>query len=213
MRKIAISAILLAAAVLGAAPRLADKRVLVDQSKLLEAELALAKTNKSYFYFDLPANRVELRIQGVVLRSWDVAKYGQWGRPLPSGSFMLKKKEALRTPKRTNITPGLDQVRSGKEKSNEPEVLELKDMPGRFSLEFDDGITIRFIASPRTVSARLTNVLSSLGRWLYLPLKTIMAAARRSDFTDIQLVLGNESDAQGIYWTAQEGMNVLVLRK
>jgi hypothetical protein len=213
MRKIPISAIVLAAAVLGAAPRLADKRVLIDQSKLLEAELALAKTKKSYFYFDLPASRVELRIQGVVLRAWDVAKYKQWGRPLPSGSFKLKKKEALRTPKRTNITPGLDKVKSDKKKGSEPEVLELKDMPGRFSLEFENGITIRFNSSPQTVSARLTNMLSSLGRLLYLPLKTIMAAAMRSDFTNIQLVLGNESDAQGIYWTAQEGMKVLVLSK
>lgn len=210
MRKRVILGTILATATLWAAAPTEGRRVLIDQGRLLEAELALVKTNKSYFFVDLAASRIELRIQGIVLKTWNVAEYTQWGRPLPSGSFKLVKKEALRTPRRTNITPGPDQEKQDKPKSSDPEVLELKDMPGRFSFEFENGIIIRFKSSARKIIPRLGYFLGSIGRAIYLPLKTIWAAVRRADFTDIQITAQSESDAQGIYWTAQEGMSVLV---
>lgn len=213
MRKRMILGTILAAAALWAAPQTEDRRVLIDQGRLLEAELALAKTNKSYFFVDLAASRIELRIQGVVLKMWNVAKYAQWGRSLPSGSFKLLKKEALRTPRRTNITPGPDKEKQVKPKSSDPEVLELKDMPDRFSFEFEHGITIRFKSPARKIVPRLEYFWGVIGQAIYLPLKTIWAAVRRADFTDIQIIAQNESDAQRIYWTAQEGMSVLVFNK
>jgi hypothetical protein len=213
MGKRMILGTILAAAALWAAPQTEDRRVLIDHGRLLEAELALVKTNKSYFFVDLEAKRVELRIQGVLLKTWNVAKYAQWGRPLPSGSFKLVKKEALRTPRRTNITPDPDKEKRNKAKSSEPEVLELKDMPDRFSFEFENGITIRFKSRTRKIFPRLGIFFGSIGRAIYLPLKTIWAAVRRADFTDIQITAQSKGDAQGIYWTAQEGMSVLVFHK
>jgi len=213
MGKRVILGTILAAATLWAAPQTEDRRVLIDQGRLLEAETAIVKTNQSYFFVDLSARRIELRIQGVVLKTWNVAEYTQWGRPLPSGSFKLVKKEALRTPRRTNITPVADKEKQDKPKSSDPEVLELKDMPGRFSFEFENGITIRFKSPAKKIFPRLGYFLGSIGRAIYLPLKTIWAAVRHADFTDIQITAQRESDAQGIYWTAQEGMSVLVFRK
>ena len=208
-----LTGLLLAAAAFGSALQITDRRVLLDQAKLLDAEVALAKSNKSYLYFDLSSNRVELRIQGVMLKTWDVADYSQWGRPLPSGSFKLEKKEALRTPKRKNITPVADKNKDEKNGGVDLEVLELKDMPGHFNFEFEKGITMRFKAVPHKLSMRLGNFFNSLGRLLTLPMKTILASLRKSNFTDIQLVLRNEIDAQGLYWAAEDGMSVLVLRK
>jgi hypothetical protein len=213
MRKSVSAVLIMAAAVLGAAPQAPDRRVLTEQAKLLDQELALAKTNKSYLYVDLSARRVELRIQGLVLKTWAVAGFSQWGRPLPGGSFKLRKKEALRTPERKNITPGAEKERSEKPKSGELEVLEVKDMPGHFNLGCEGGITLRFRASSGKLPIKMKNFIGSLARSIYLPVRTLLAAVRKADFTDVQIVLTSETDVQSLYWTAEEGMNVLVVHK
>jgi hypothetical protein len=213
MRKYLLTGLILAAAVLGATPQAADRRVLTDQAKLLDQELALAKTNKSYIYVDLSVGRVELRIQGLVLKTWAVSGYSQWGRPLPSGSFKLQKKEALRTPERKNITPGVEKEKGEKSNGGDLEVLEVKDMPGHFNLGCEGGITLRFRASSGKLSKRMAHFAASLGRSIYLPLRTLLASIRKSDFTDAQIVLTSETDVQSLYWTAEEGMSVLVMRK
>jgi hypothetical protein len=213
MIKRALVFIMVAVAALGAVPNGQDRRVLDDRGRLLDAELALARTQKAYFFVDLAAERIELRIRGIVLKKWDIVSYGQWGRPLPSGSFKLLQKESLRTPARANITP--DPVR---EKDNAPQgtdlkIMELGDMPGRFRFEFENGISIGFKAPARKIPARLGGLFQSIGRSLYLPLKTIWSIVRGIDFTDVQIGLKSQENAQSIYWTAQEGMSVLVLRK
>lgn len=206
-----LTGILVTAAALAASAQPAERAALINQEKLLAAEINLAKTNKSYFYVDLKERRVELRIKGIVLKTWDVAGYSQWGRPLASGSFKIEKKEALRTPKRTNITPVADKGKNEKPKSGDLEVLEMKDMPAHFSFECEKGIMIHFKSRPKTVSDRVANFFGSLGRSIYLPIKTLLAAAKKTNFTDIQFVMRNKSDAQGIYWTAEEGMSLIIL--
>jgi hypothetical protein len=213
MKKTMGAVLILAAAAIGAAPQAADRRMLTDQSRLLDRELALAKANKSYLYVDLPAGRIELRIQGLVLKTWPVAEYSQWGRALPSGSFKLEKKDALRTPKRKNITPGAEKEKGEELKSNELEVLEVKDMPGHFNLNCEGGITLRFKSSTGRLFRKLGRGVGSLGRSIYLPLKTLLAAVKKTDFTDVQFNLASETDAQSLYWAAEEGMSVLVMRK
>jgi hypothetical protein len=48
MRKIMFAGLVLAAAAaLGAAPQAADRRILIDKIRLLDRELAVAKSNKS----------------------------------------------------------------------------------------------------------------------------------------------------------------------
>jgi hypothetical protein len=204
---------LLAAGILGAAPQAPDTRTLTDRGKLLDAEVLLAKTNKSYLYIDREAGRIELRIQGVVLKSWNMVSFKSWGRPLPSGAFKLTRKEALRTPKRKNITPNAESGKETKTEGKELEVLEVKDMPESFRFDCSAGITLHFRARPEGLFKRVGSFFGRLGRSLGLPLRTISAAARGADFTDIQIVLPSELDVKSLYWTAEDGSSVLVLSK
>ena len=213
MRTIKLAGLILAAAALGSAPQVADRRVLIEQGRLLDRELAVAKSNKSYLFIDLPAGRIELRNQGLVLRTWNITGFSQWGRLFPSGSFKLNKKEALRTPKRKNITPGAEKEKREKPKSDDLEVLEIKDMPGHFILDCEGGITLRFKYASGKLLKKLANLTDALGRLVYLPLKTLAASVRNFDFTDVQIILPSEKDVQSLYWTAEEGMSVFVLRK
>ena len=213
MRRLTFAGLILAAAALGAAPQIADRRVLLDQGRLLDRELAVAKSNKSYLSIDLPAGRIVLRNQGLTLKTWNIVRCSEWGRAFPSGSFKLKKKEALRTPKRKNITPGAEKEKREKPKGDDLEVLELKDMPGHFILDCEGGITIRFKYASGNLLKKLTDFVGALGRLAFLPLKTLTASVRSFDFTDVQIILPNENDVQSLYWTAEEGMSVLVLRK
>jgi hypothetical protein len=204
---------LLAAGTLGATPQAPNTRTLTDRGKLLDAEVLLAKTNKSYLYIDREAGRIELRIQGLVLKSWNMVSFKSWGRPLPSGVFKLIRKEALRTPKRKNITPNTESGKETKTADQGLEVLEVKDMPASFRFDCSAGITLHFRARPVGLLKRVGTLFGKLGRSLWLPLRTISAAARGADFTDIQIVLPGELDAKSLYWTVEDGSSVLVLNK
>ena len=203
--------IILAAGAMSAAPQATENRGLIDRGKLLDAEVLLAKANKSYLYIDRAAARIELRNQGLVLKSWTVASFKTWGRSLPSGAFKLARKEDLRTPKRKNITPVAETGKEKKPESKDLEVLEVKDMPTSFRFDCSGGITLRFRARPKGLIKKVGTLLGSLGRSIVLPLRTIAAVARKIDFTDVQIVMPEELDAKSLYWTAEEGLSVLVL--
>lgn len=76
------------------------------EARLLEEELGLAKSQSYYFLLDIGARRMELRMSGLPLRSWELARVRVWGEPAPLAATALMKKTAIRPPERVVIKPG-----------------------------------------------------------------------------------------------------------
>jgi hypothetical protein len=210
------SGMILAGAILGLLSLSAqDPRVLNEQNRRLENELSLARKPVSYMVIDLESKTVTLRSRGMILKTWGVYKFKTWGKPIPDQAVKLVKKTALSNPKRANITPGQEETRKKTDEKKDTfdiGTLELKDMPVHYNLVFEGNV--RILVRPRTKRfwPALLNIEKSVSWLTYLPFKTVWSSLRGKSFTQIELVIGSEKDAQGIYWSFLDGHGTLIYR-
>jgi len=184
-----------------------EKTKAAEQNKLLEAELALAKTSASYLIMDFAEKSISLKSRGIVLKKWEIRKAGFWGQLFPIKALELLKKSAWFPAKRKNIVPGKEA-----QGDVDLEVLELKEMPSRYRLTFPDGIDISIRPRTRKFFASLGTIGTSIGRLTLLPLKAIWVSMRKERFTEIELVLTNEKETKGLYWSFLEGQSCIIYR-
>jgi hypothetical protein len=188
------------------------------QNKILESELNLARGKGSYMIIDLEGKTISLRARGMVLRQWDIGKSRTWGKRIPMKTLKLERRSALRSPKRTNITPGKDDAKpqtgsstSGAAAGPDLGILELDDMPVHYDLVFDGDVRV----SIRPRSSRLGTGLINLGKsvlwYSWLPIKTVLRSATKKPFTEIAVVLPSEKAAREIYWSFLEGHQTLII--
>jgi hypothetical protein len=184
-----------------------EKTKAVEMNQLLEAEAGLAKAPSSYFIVNLGEKAVFLKAKGIVLKKWELQKAKFWGKAVSIKALQLSKKNAWFPPKRKNIVPGKD------EQGNvDLGVLELKDMPSLYRLEFRD--RIRILVRPKSGKFFLfvRNVGNAFRRFTYLPLKTLWLTLRKRDFTEIELVMASEKDAKAMFWAFLEGQSCIVYK-
>lgn len=190
-----------------------DAAKLAKLNRVLESEVALAGHPASYMIIDLENKAVLLKARGLVLKKWAIKSSRSWGKPVAVKEYDLLGKSALSQPKRKNITPGKEDPRKAKEKKdpNELDVLEIKDMPVHFALLFGDDIRISF----RPTTSRFWPSIMNFGKnisWLtYLPLKTLWMSLKRRSFTEIEVVMQDEKEAQGVYWSFLEGHRTIIV--
>jgi hypothetical protein len=184
-----------------------EKMKAVEMNQLLEAEAGLAKASSSYFIMDIGEKAVFLKARGIVLKKWELQKAKFWGKAVSIKALQLSKKNAWFPPKRKNIVPGKD------EQGNvDLGVLELKDMPSLYRLEFRDRIRILVRPKSRKFFLFVRNVGNAFRRFTYLPLKTLWLALRKRDFTEIELVMASEKDAKAMFWAFLEGQSCIVYK-
>ncbi|MGZ5555073.1 MAG: hypothetical protein ACXW3H_04890, partial [Candidatus Aminicenantales bacterium] len=107
MKKLAAFAALAAAGLIGLGWAAGvDKAALAKKQDSLTAEYGLAKEAKFYFVFDVLGRKIELRVRGMVLKTWPIAAMRFWGQPDFSGSVEMVKKTTLKSPERIVIKPG-----------------------------------------------------------------------------------------------------------
>jgi len=193
-----------------------ESPALKEKNRLLETELSLAKSPGTYMVIDVEGRTVSLKARGIVLRQWEIKKTRSWGKTVPLAVMKLAGKSALSEPERPNITPGKEENKSeakGGKDSVDLGILELKNMPVHFSLDFSQGIHIS--VRPRTGRfwPALVNIGKRVSWYTFLPLKTLWYAARKKSFTEIELVMPSEKDAQGIYWSFLEKHNTIILHR
>lgn len=192
-----------------------DEPKIKARNALVEAEITLAKTAGTYMVIDLEDRSVSLKARGMVLRKWAIKKTRFWGKAVPIAAYKLEKKSALSQPERPNITPGKEEqekAAKGKKEAFDLGVLELKDMPVHFSLDFGQGIHLSIRPKTKRFWPALLNVGKTLSRLTFLPLKTVWFAVRKKSFTDIEIVMPSEKDAQGIYWSFLDKQNTLIFQ-
>ncbi|MBP1661262.1 MAG: hypothetical protein H6P95_2454 [Candidatus Aminicenantes bacterium] len=202
----------------------ADRAALAKKQDALTAEYGLAKEAKFYFVFDVLGRKIELRVRGMVLRTWPVAAMRFWGRPEFAGTVELVKKTTLKAPERIVLKPG-DTEPSIKVPTPKPgvsvltataadydlEALELKDMPGRFSLDLDNGLRIT-VKTLKGQAPGLGARLRDGWRWyVSLPLADLFGERKGKPLSELELTLVDEKDAQSVYWHLFDGIKGIIL--
>jgi hypothetical protein len=225
MKKIAALTVLIAVGLSSAgAAAPADKAGLAKRQSTLNSEYALAKDSNFYFVLDVLGRKLELRVRGMVLRSWPLQSVRFWGQPEFSGNVELVRKSTLKAPQRIVIKPGSEEAapapaaesaRASAAPANpaefDLEALEIKDMPKRFSLDFDNGLHVT-VRSKNAGSGGLLGSLAEAWRWyINLPLANLFARAKGKDLAELELIFDGDKDAQAIYWHFFDSIKGIVL--
>jgi len=202
----------------------ADKTALAKKQGVLTAEYGLAKDAKFYFVFDVLGRKIELRARGMVLKSWPIRDIRFWGQPEFSGTVELIKKTTLKAPERIVIKPG-DAEPSIKTPTPKPgtsvltataadydlEAIELRDMPGRFSLDLDNGLHISVKARTGERPGLVTRLKEAWRWYIALPLKDLVGKRGPHELAELELTFEKEEDAQSIYWHLFDGIKGIIL--
>lgn len=189
--------------------------LLARQVLVLEKEQALASGDKAYFVLDLGRKRLDLRMNGLTLRTWDGA-IRCWGLAPGAQDYTLVRKSALNPPQRRLLRP--EPVSEAGEDDNpgpdteassaEPEALELDDMPALFNLSFDGDLDVQVTTGERS---RLGRMLDELTWHVRTPLQSLAHALRRRPFTRVRLTVTGRTEAQAIYWSLAEGIRGVIM--
>lgn len=222
----------LAAAVLGTLALAAsgrggdpDPAALAKRQAALAAEYGLAKEARFYFVLDVLARRLELRVRGMVLRSWPLQGMRFWGHPGFAGTVELVKKSALKAPERIVVKPGEtgeaspapppkpENKGTGAASAGEYdlEALELSDMPKAFSLDLDNGLHISVRSSDAGARSPASKLREALRWYVGLPLRNLFGSREGKKISELELVFAQGQDAQAIYWHFFDGIKGLIL--
>jgi len=221
-----LGAVVLAAIANGAA---VDRTALAKKQAALATEYGLAKESSFYFVLDVLGRKLELRVRGMVLRSWPLQAMRFWGSPGFAGTVELVRKTTLKAPERIVIKPG-DTAEAQPAPAPAPakpaaksapapaapaefdlEALELKDMPKRFTLDFDNGLHVT-IKAEDAASRGLAGSLSDGLRWyIGLPLRNLFGSREGKRISELELTFEQGQDAQAIYWHFFDGIKGIIL--
>jgi hypothetical protein len=149
-----------------------------------------------------------------------------WGSPGFAGTVELVRKTTLKAPERIVIKPG-DTAEAQPAPAPAPskpaaksaaapaefdlEALELKDMPKRFTLDFDNGLHVT-IKAEDAASRGLAGSLSDGLRWyIGLPLRNLFGSREGKRISELELTFEQGQDAQAIYWHFFDGIKGIIL--
>jgi hypothetical protein len=223
-----LAALLMAGLVCAGPAAGADKADLAKKKNSLNSEYSLAKDSNFYFVLDVLGRKLELRVRGMVLRSWPFQSTRFWGRPELSGNVELVRKTALKAPERIVIKAGGDaeKVEAAPAPAAKPtgtsavpanpaefdlEALELKDMPKKFSLDFDSGLRILVKAKTAASGGLLGSMWEIWGWYVDLPLRNLFVPHTGKGLSELELTFDNDKDAQAIYWHFFDGIKGIIL--
>jgi hypothetical protein len=200
-----------------------DKAGLAKKQDALTAEYGLAKDAKFYFVFDVRGRKLELRVRGMVLRSWPIAGMRFWGRPEFSGTVELSKKTTLKAPERIILKPGQEEelvkppdpaakpAAGAAAADYDLEALELRDMPKRFSLDFDNGLHVTVKTRSGEAQGFGARVKEAWRWYIALPLRDVFGPGQAKARPELELVFEDEKDPQAIYWHFFDGIKGIIL--
>jgi hypothetical protein len=197
------------AAIIGAVPL--GGQDMARRKARLEAELDLAKTSQVYLVVDTEAREISLRVRGMVLKAWAANDLRAWGRPVGIRSLKLVKRTGWSAQDRINITPGIkpEEKPGGKSKDIGADVLELEDMPTRYSFLMEDGLRIVVKPKPKGILGKAGSVFAGIGRTFGRSAKAIWRALRGQEFSEVRIVFKEAKNAQAMFWSTPEGTRIL----
>lgn len=177
---------------------------LAKENQLLREEWSLAKKSNLYVIFHLEEKIVRLKAKGITLREFPVRRIDLWGNSLPDKALTLAKKSVLLKPSRRIISPG--DMKESEEFTLD--VLELDDMPVRYTLVFDDRVFIS-VRPSEGMTSTFRNTLASLENLFVRPVVTFWYVIRGKHYTALDLGI-EQQDARALYWSLSEGTKCIV---
>jgi hypothetical protein len=206
----------------------ADRSALAKTQAALATEYSLAKDSNFYFVLDVLGRKLELRVRGMVLRSWPLQGMRFWGNPGFAGTVEMVKKTTLKAPERIVIKPGETEEPApapvappAKPGAKGPaattpaeydlEALELRDMPKTFSLDFDNGLHITVKTKDGGSQGFAKSVRAALRWYVQLPLRNLFGSREGKKISELELTFEQGQDAQAIYWHFFDGIKGIVL--
>lgn len=173
----------------------------------LQAEYDQAKSGKSYLVIDLNQLKLQLKINGLVLQSWDIDRYRRWGHPLALTTSLEKKTSFAGSGRDVQVvnTSGLNAEAVNKTFK----ALELADMPAAYRLHMVNGTDISVHTTPEGWFDRLCGLLRVPAWYLSRPLISSWNSLRSLPYNELALSLSAE-DARMLYWAFNEGTPCLI---
>jgi hypothetical protein len=173
----------------------------------LQAEYDQAKSGKPYLMIDLMELQLQLKVNGLVLQSWDVDSYRPWGHPVALKTS-LESRTSLAEPERdiqvVNTTePNAAAV------NKTFKALELADMPTSYRMHMENGTDISVRTTPDGWFDRLCGLFSVPTWYLSRPLISIWNSMRGLPYNELALSM-SEQDARTLYWAFNEGTPCLI---
>jgi len=182
-----------------------DKEIYIRENRLLEEELTLARKPDIYFVFNLKEKMAYIKARGIHLRELQINDFHCWGSPVSGNVYRLRKKSTFFKPGREMIKPG-----ESKEKDNfKMEALELADMPSRYTLVLDGGLTIFIRPLTEGIVSGIGNLFYTSMRFLIRPISMLWNMLRGTPYTAIDIVL-DKNDARAVYWSLSEGSGAII---
>lgn len=188
----------------------ADLRLMERESAALESELTLAKKKENYLIFDLTGMRVDVKSQGLLLKSVSIASQRSWhGYTTPPRIYTLSAKEASGAPERQVIKPkdpGEVKIETADEAAKklnqdtfEVQAMEIDDMPTSYRLTLDGGLRLYVRQAGVGLSGWFRDAGHSMAWYAGQSLSAGWNRIRGRQYESIELTL-SERDAQAIYW-------------
>ena len=177
------------------------------RNRLAKEELKLAGSPSLYFIIALKSGTISLKSRGMTLREWKISGLHAWGDPPRPTALTIRKKSALFPPKRTKIKPAANEEEAA---AYEPDALELKDMPSRFSLFLSDGMRIYVRAGVNGSVPRLGTIGHFFAWHVWAPMSNLFSELRNKPFSALDIRLADKEDVQALYWAFPDGIKGLV---
>ncbi len=182
-----------------------DKARYLQENRLLEEELQLAQKQNLYIVFNLGEKTASLRAKGIRLRDLPLKKARYWGSAASLRSYHMEKKS-------TFIEPGRETIKPGENKDADTfdvEALELTDMPSRYDLYFDGGLTVFVRPQTDGVVSAMGNTLYAAKVFITRPFSLLWNSVRKKTYTALDIVLDG-NDARTLYWSLTAGSGALI---
>jgi hypothetical protein len=186
---------------------LAQEKAPLIQNRLAKEELQLARTPSLYFIIYLKSKLIALKSRGMTLQEWKIDSLHRWGDPPPPEAMTLQKKSTLFPPKRIKIKPAADEEEAA---TFEPDALELKDMPSRFTLFLSDGMRIYVRARARGFLPHLGSIGHFFTWYVWAPVTNLFFELRNKPHASLEILLADKEDAQALYWAFPDGLKGLI---
>ncbi len=180
---------------------------------VLNSEYGLAKGPDFYFVLDLKGGRMELKVKGVVMKTWPLQGVRFWGRPDFPATIEISRKSALRAPRRFKIKPPQDNEERSDEVDPagfELDALEISDMPRGFSLISKEGARLMVRARGGGPGSWLGSVVSFVAWRTLIPVQHLFRTMARKPRFAVEIWFKEKKDAQYVYWTFFEGIKGIV---
>lgn len=188
-----------------------DRAAILHEEKLISAEYEMAKKTKYYFILHIGEKKMELKVRGMVLRTWNIDEIRFWGKPEfegKNGSIVLARKTTLKAPARTVIKPGAEEETPSDPASFNLNTLELDDMPDSFELNFDTGLVVKMnVKKPLNFSGK---VKATINEDIIAPVRRFLDSRKGKSMSELEISFADPNEPKAIYWCFVEGIEGII---